>query len=171
MPDLNRRAFVKTAAAFPLVRGLADSAVTPTSEWAFYAGDQAATRYSPLTQITPANVGKLQPAWVHHSAAPESRYRGSVECTPLVTGGVMYIVGADLVIQALDAATGKLLWTNSPLGANAGRRASGVCRGATYWKEGARERLFVPVQNKVWCLDAKIGKAVQEFGGDGAIDL
>jgi quinoprotein glucose dehydrogenase len=151
--------------------GQASGAVPASSGWPFYAGNQEATRYSSLSQITPGNVSRLKAAWVHHSAADNSRYRGSVECTPLIVDGVMYIVGADLVIQALDAATGKLRWTNSPLAANSGRRASGVCRGATYWKDGSAERLFVPIQNKVWCLDARTGKAVKGFGEDGAIDL
>ena len=84
-------------------------AVTANVDRSHYQGDQQATRYSPLTQITAGKVQRLKPAWVHHSAAENSRYRGSVECTPLVVGGVMYIVGADLVIQALDAGTGKLL--------------------------------------------------------------
>src|SRR5262249_53275943 len=116
------------------------------------------------------NVGRLKPAWVHHSAAEGSRYRGSVECTPVVAGNVMYIVGADLVMQALDASTGKLIWSASPL-AGAGTRASGVSRGVTYWKNGRDERIFVPIQNKIWCVDAKTGKVVQPFGADGAIDL
>ena len=78
-------------------------------------------------------------AWVHHGAAADSRYRGSVECTPLVIDGVMYIIGADLVIEALDAATGKLCGhiRRPPAGSRAGR---GVSRGLTYWKTGsARE--------------------------------
>src|SRR5258706_11826336 len=169
--SLDRRTFVKAAAGLLPLGAAVPGGVQDSSGWQFYAGSQEATRYSSLSQITPGNVGRLKVAWVHHSAAESSRYRGSVECTPLIVDGVMYIVGADLVIQALDAATGKLRWNNSPLAASSGRRASGVCRGATYWKDGNAERLFVPVQNKVWCLDAKTGKAVQPFGEDGAIDL
>jgi quinoprotein glucose dehydrogenase len=51
-------------------------------------------------------VGELKAAWVHHSAAADSRYRGSVECTPLVVDGIMYIAGADLVVQAVNASNG-----------------------------------------------------------------
>src|SRR6185436_13709497 len=160
---MDRREFVKAAAAIlPLAASMPAAAQDPAG-WPVYAGNQEATRYSPLSQITAANAGRLKVAWVHHSAGENSRYRGSVECTPVVVDGVMYIVGADLVIQALDAATGKLLWTNSPLAANSGRRASGVCRGVTYWKDGPAARLFVPIQNKVWCLDAKTGKPAQGF--------
>ena len=88
---------------------------------------------------------------------------------PLVIDGVMYIVGADLIAQALDAATGKLLWTFAPLGAAAesGRRASGVSRGVTCWND----RVFVPAQNRIWCLNAKTGLPIESFGERGAIDV
>ncbi len=169
MKTMDRRTFAATlaAASSPFARAASDQA----QGWNYYGGDQEATHYSPLNQITASNVGKLEAAWVHHSAGPNSRYRGSVECTPLVVDGVMYIVGADLVIQSLDAATGKLLWTNSPLGASGGRRASGVARGSTYWTDGRRKRLFVPIQNRIWCLDATTGKAVGSFGEAGAINV
>src|SRR5205823_2930085 len=120
---------------------------------------------------TAANVGGLKAAWVHHSAAADSRYRGSVECTPLVVDGVMYVVGADLVVQAVDAAAGKLLWTFAPLAGATNRRGFGVARGVTYGKVGASERIYAPIQNRIWCIDAKTGKPVQSFGEEGAIDL
>jgi quinoprotein glucose dehydrogenase len=90
----NRRDFVK---------GLAGAAMAPGGQstgWHYYGGDQAATHYSPLKQIDRGNVSRLKVAWVHHSAARDSRYRGSVECTPLVVAGVIYIIGADLVVEA-----------------------------------------------------------------------
>ncbi len=142
-----------------------------SQDWKHYAGDPEASRYSPLSQITAANVADLKPAWVHHSAAENSRYRGSVECTPLVVDGIMYIVGADLVVQALHADNGKVLWTFAPLSGNTNRRGFGVTRGVTYAKDGANERIYAPIQNKIWCLDAKTGKPVPTFGEEGAIDL
>src|SRR6185436_393970 len=141
---MDRREFVKAAAAILPLAASMPAATQDSSGWPVYAGSQEATRYSPLNQITAANAAKLKVAWVHHSAGENSRYRGSVECTPLVVDGVMYIVGADLVIQALDAASGKLLWTNAPLASNTTRRASGVCRGVSYWKDGNAARIFVP---------------------------
>ncbi|MBL8216701.1 MAG: pyrroloquinoline quinone-dependent dehydrogenase [Bryobacterales bacterium] len=140
----------------------------PAAEWRYYGGDQHATRYSPLAQINRSNIRKLDVAWVHHSAASNSRYRGSVECTPLVVDGVMYIVGAALRVQALDAATGRLLWTWEPPGVSGGgRRASGVSRGMVY-HQGL---LYAPIQSRIWCLDAKTGKVVDSFGEGGAIDV
>ena len=116
--------------------------------WTVYGGNQAATHYSPLNQINRENVSRLRPAWVHNAPPEAARYRGSVECTPLVVDGVMYIVGAALIVQALDAATGKLLWTHAPVSSGPQRSGSGTSRGVTYWKDGDRERIFAPVQNR-----------------------
>jgi quinoprotein glucose dehydrogenase len=171
--DSTRREFVRAAALAPAIPLLSASAApTPTPEWRYYAGDQQATHYSPLAQITRDNAAKLEVAWVHHSAPEGSRYRGSIECTPLIVDGVMYIVGAGLIVQALDAASGKLLWTHTPVGAGGGgRRASGVSRGLTYWKDGTHERIFAPIQSRIWCLNAKTGKVIETFGESGGIDL
>jgi quinoprotein glucose dehydrogenase len=146
-------------------------AVPASVGWTVYGGDQAATHYSPLNQINRDNVGRLRPAWVHSAPPEAARYRGAVECTPLVVDGVMYIVGAALIVQALDAATGKLLWTHAPLNNGPQRRGAGTSRGVTYWKDGDRERIFAPVQNRILCLNAKSGKIVETFGENGAIDL
>ena len=146
-------------------------AVPASVGWTVYGGDQAATHYSPLNQINRDNVGRLRPAWVHSAPPEAARYRGAVECTPLVVDGVMYIVGAALIVQALDAATGKLLWTHAPLNNGPQRRGAGTSRGVTYWKDGDRERIFAPVQNRILCLNAKSGKSVETFGENGAIDL
>ena len=167
-----RRNFLKTAAACgfsPLApRSLAAG---QSQDWRHYGGDAESSRYSPLSQITAANVSDLKPAWVHRSAPENSRYRGSVECSPVVADGVMYIVGSGLVIQALQASSGKLLWSFSPIGGNPGGRGVGTNRGVTYWKGGGSERVYIPIQNKMWCLDAKTGKPIPSFGDEGAIDL
>src|SRR5215831_11834868 len=155
LPDaMHRRRFIQSMAGCAAGRWLARAAGR-SEDWMRYGGDSGATRYSPLKQINAANVGGLKAAWVHRSAGPDSRYRGSVECTPIVVEGVMYIAGADLVVEALDAATGKLLWTFAPLAGGTNRRGFGVSRGVTYSEVGASKRIFAPVQNRIWCLDAK----------------
>ncbi len=165
----SRRRFMETVGA-GLLASRAPAAVPGSAAWSVYGGDQGATHYSPLNQITRDNVSQLKVAWVRHAPPEGGRYRGSVECTPLVIDGVMYIVGAGLVIEALDAATGKPIWKNAPL-SGSGRRAQGVSRGLTYWKDGSRERIFAGVQNHVLCLNAKTGKIIETFGDNGAINL
>src|SRR5579862_5389014 len=114
MPRLTtRRRFLGTAAAATMMPMKGRGAPAPSVGWSVYGGNQEATHYSPLTQITSANVANLRPAWVRQAPAEASGYRGGVECTPLVIDGIMYVVGASLVIEAIDAATGKPLWMYS----------------------------------------------------------
>ena len=120
---IDRRTFVKkSAAALVAGKALTDSlkGMTPNSpektpvEWPVYGGDQGATRYSPLDQINRSNTGKLKVAWTHHTGDSRVRPATTIECTPLVVNGVMYLTTAQLKVQALDAATGKLIWTFDP---------------------------------------------------------
>ena len=60
--------------------------------------------YSPLDQITTDNVDRLQLAWSWGLAA------GSQQTTPIVHDGVMYLANPGAIVQALDAASGELLW-------------------------------------------------------------
>ncbi|WP_043111807.1 PQQ-dependent dehydrogenase, methanol/ethanol family [Solimonas flava] len=66
-------------------------------------------RYSPLKQITDANVNKLGLAWQY-----KLDYDRGVEATPIVVDGVMYTTGSFSVLYAFDAASGKLLWKGDP---------------------------------------------------------
>jgi len=170
--SIGRRNFIRSAAAGGFAPLLQRSlAAGRSQDWQHYGGNPEASRYSPLSQITAANVSNLTVAWAHHSAPENSRYRGSVECTPVVADGLMYVVGAELGVQALNAATGKLLWSFAPISGGTTRRGFGMSRGITYWKSSSAERIFAPVQNKIWCLDAKTGKPVPSFAEEGAIDL
>ncbi|MGZ3173184.1 MAG: outer membrane protein assembly factor BamB family protein [Croceibacterium sp.] len=62
--------------------------------------------YSPLAQVTKANVAQLRMVWVHPLDA------GHQEGTPLVHDGVMYFPGPSDSITALDAASGNVLWVH-----------------------------------------------------------
>ena len=68
-------------------------------------GDDSAQRHSPLTQITPANVGRLAVQWMFQTGVP-----GRLEATPLVVDGIMYVTGPDNHAWALDARTGRQIW-------------------------------------------------------------
>ena len=70
-----------------------------------YGGDYSSTRYSTLTQITPANVKSLNLAWVYQ--APVT---GSWQPTPLVVDGIMYLTQRPNDVIALDATTGRVFW-------------------------------------------------------------
>ncbi len=72
--------------------------------WVSYSGDYSGTRHSRLTQISPANVGRLTAQWVFHP-----RVVSPLEVTPVVVAGVMFVTSANDA-YALDAKTGKVLW-------------------------------------------------------------
>ena len=74
--------------AQPLNNAHADFAPNdPPGEWRSQARDYANTRYSPLDQITTANVAKLRVAWSFSDGTPNGH-----EAAPLVVGDTMYLV-------------------------------------------------------------------------------
>src|SRR5262245_17249050 len=78
-------------------------------DWLNWRRTDNAWGYSPLEQITRQNVNQLQLAW---SWAMDDT--GANEATPLVYDGIMYLPNPRGVIQALDAATGDLIWQYRP---------------------------------------------------------
>ena len=71
-----------------LVVGLMAGPATGLEEWPTYGHDYGDSRYSPLAQISPANVASLKPAWTYHMRPPGREARGfaASENTPLVVG-------------------------------------------------------------------------------------
>jgi len=57
---------------------VAPAFVAADANWAAYLGDTGGTHYSTLTQITPANVAKLQPAWTFHAGGADPKNRSQV---------------------------------------------------------------------------------------------
>jgi alcohol dehydrogenase (cytochrome c) len=79
------------------------------ANWLTYAGSYKSQRYSQLDQITRRNVGQLKPAWVYQIRQP-----GLIETSPIVVDGVMYMTEPPSTVTALDARTGRILWSWSP---------------------------------------------------------
>ncbi|HZR23944.1 MAG TPA: ThuA domain-containing protein [Vicinamibacterales bacterium] len=128
-------------------------------DWPMHDHDAGGTRFSPLTQITPANVSTLQPAWSFDTGVT------GIQVTPLVVGGMMYVTaGKDII--ALEPETGKVLWRfTAP--ANVSRR------GVAYWPGDARTpaRLFSGAGDKMIAVNAESGKLENGFGDGGSVDL
>ena len=151
-----------SAAAAVAVGGAGFSAVTPTGDvgWA-YNGGLGQDHYSPLAQITKANVGRLKPVWTFPLEA------GAVQSQPLVVGRTLYAItpqGARLV--ALDAVTGAQKWVFEP-------KVPGgqPVRGMAAWSDGKTTRLVFSDQSMIFLLDPATGKPDPTFGKDGHIDL
>jgi len=80
------------------------------NNWLTYSGNYQATRYSRLQQINKSNVQKLSPVWIYQLR----NGGGGFETTPLVVDGMMYISEPPSTVTALDAVTGRKIWTYSP---------------------------------------------------------
>lgn len=108
------------------------------ADWPDYGGTNAAWRYSPLTQITPGNVGKLQKVWeVHTGGLPTNPAYAKLygtENTPLKVGNLLYTCTAKNVIIALDAATGKPVWRVDPKVPDKWIPYTTACRGVAYYQ-------------------------------------
>ena len=81
------------------------AAANEPQNWLTYSGNYSSTRYSPLDQITPANVKNLKLQWVYQ--APVA---GNWQTTPLVVDGIMYLTQRLNDVVALDATTGRAFW-------------------------------------------------------------
>src|SRR5437764_8898227 len=80
-----------------------------SKEWLHVGGDWSNSRYSTLTQLTRANIRDLKGAWVTHlGSGLGAKY--SLEVTPIVKDGVMYVTTGNDDVFALDAKTGALMW-------------------------------------------------------------
>ncbi|MYH22120.1 MAG: PQQ-dependent dehydrogenase, methanol/ethanol family [Acidobacteria bacterium] len=87
-----------------------ETAAGNTSEWLMYGRDYHAHRYVELDQITPDNVGNLDPVWVFATGGAN---RG-LEATPLLHEGVIYLSADESRVFAVDARTGGKLWGYDP---------------------------------------------------------
>ncbi len=80
--------------------------------WLTYYGGYPAWSYSSLTQVTRDNIRRLTPVWAFAAGFPISNpsLRPGLEAAPLVVDGVLYLVGMQNNVYALDAVSGRLLW-------------------------------------------------------------
>jgi len=140
-------------------------------EWRCYGGDPGCMRYSPLDRINRSNVQRLRAAWTYHTGDKRDRPQTTIECTPVVADGVMYITTALLSVRALDAATGRLLWSFDPFEGSEYETPRGVSRGVTYWQSGQDKRVLCTARARLICLDARTGKPIPSFGDKGSVDL
>ena len=141
---------------------------TSYTTWQTYSGDPTGSKYSSLDQIDTANVKNLKVAWEFRTGDMSKSPPTTIECNPIVVNNIVYITSPALKLFALEASSGKKIWTFDPAlyGGSAG-----VNRGVTYWKEGTDERIFFASASWLYCLDAGTGKLKPDFGEEGKVDL
>jgi alcohol dehydrogenase (cytochrome c) len=121
--------------------------------WLTYSGNVLGHRHSPLTQVTTKNVQRLELAWTWQGRSQEK-----FEATPLVVDGVLYTVEPPSTVVALDASTGRPLWTyeHTPP-ATTFVCCGGVNRGLAI----LHDSLFVgTLDAKLLALNARTGKLI-----------
>lgn len=134
-----------------------------TVNWPLYGGTTDNTRYSTLSQISPKNLQQLQVAWQYDS---HDEFTGSeMQSNPIVVDGVLYAATPKMRVVALNAETGKEIWSFDPTeGKSTGRyRYRGVI------VHGGR--VYFTQRNRLWALDKSTGKPIPSFGDHGKIDL
>jgi quinoprotein glucose dehydrogenase len=150
----------------------------PSQPWPAYAGDNAATHYSPLTDIGPTNVSALSVAWEWATGEqPMQEFGaqpGNFQNTPLMIDNVLYVSTPYNRVVALDAETGKEIWSYDPKAYEDGQPPNGtgfVHRGVAAWRDGAQTRIFLNSRWRLIALDARTGEPISSFGTHGVVDL
>ncbi|MDB5452514.1 MAG: glucose dehydrogenase [Caulobacteraceae bacterium] len=162
-------------AAAPLT-GVTTKAPAPgDGEWTEYGRDKAGSRFSPLTQITPGNVHRLERAWTYRTGLGPTSLP-TFEATPLKIRDRLYFCTSDNDVIALDAETGREAWRYRARADMKGVK-SGACRGVAYFRadrpEGpCRERLFTATADRrLIAIDLADGQPCRDFGAGGVADL
>ena len=140
------------------------------NDWPGFGNDAGGTKFSPLTQITPANVKGLQVAWTYDTGEKGGGFRGW-SMTPLVVDNVMHFSTFGGKLVALNAETGAAIWkfdlkTISP----SGRYSP---RGISYWPGDAQTPARIVATTTDGLLtqvNAKNGELVR-VGEKGYVDL
>lgn len=140
----------------------------PLREWPVASGDPLGRRYSSLEWIHRGNVSRLEPAWIYRTGDMSERPATTIQCTPIVRKGTMYLTTPGLKVVALNAATGERLWKFDPFEDRPGR---GVNRGVTWWGEGTEARVFSVAGPHLYALDPSSGRPIEGFGEGGRVDL
>jgi glucose dehydrogenase len=136
------------------------AAERPFTTWSEYLGGADSSQYSSLKQINKSNVTKLEVAWTYPTGP------GTFVFDPVVVDGVMYVLKQSNTIAALDAATGKELWTHPNTGAVG-------TRGMNYWesKDRSDRRLFFINAGNLTAIDARTGQTINSFGDNGRVNI
>ena len=122
-------------------------AAPPSSDWLMWRRTYDGFGFSPLDQITRANVADLELAW---TASLES---GSNMATPLVHDGVMYLLSTSDTMLAMDATSGELLWRHKHEGAGIGSAKIGLAL--------HDNKVLMPTGDmRMLALDSKTGEVI-----------
>ncbi len=144
-------------------------------EWRYWGADAHSTRYSPLDQITAANFGSLEVAWIwradNYSPEPDALLRA----TPIYAEGLLFsVAGSRRTVVAIDPATGETLWMfrEPPTKRWKDSMRKDYGKGVAYDVVDGRGRIYVVTPAFfLHALDAQTGRKIETFGQGGTVDL
>jgi quinoprotein glucose dehydrogenase len=152
---------VAASALFTQASAAPLQALTNTT-WRGYQGGEDSANYTTLSQISPANVSRLQVAW-SYDRGDQQAYTFS----PIVIDRVLYTLAKSGKLVALDAVTGRELWVAETPPGIGGRR------GVSYWqsKDGADRRILLLQEGAIQAFNAADGKRITSFGVNGKASI
>ncbi len=143
----------KTATVTPVTQDMLDRAALDANNFLHTNGDYTQQRFHPAKQITTANVARLRPAWIF-----QTDVRESMETSPIVVNGVMYVTTSFSHVYALDARTGEQLWHYKH---DMGPITTYCCGPNNRGVAVSGDKVFLAtLDSKLVALDAKTGKPV-----------
>lgn len=167
---------VSAPATTPAEAGAA--AASDDGDWQVWGRNLAGDRFSPLAQITPQNVNRLEKIWEFRTgskAGPDQH--GQFEATPLKIRDTLYLCTPDSEVIALDAETGKQRWRFNPR-ADLRNVAFTACRGVAYYRTAvgldaacAERIISTTVDGRLLAVDARNGRLCEGFGKGGMVDI
>jgi alcohol dehydrogenase (cytochrome c) len=143
----------QNAKATNVTQQMLDGAANDQNNFLHTNGDYTQKRYSPNKQITTGNVSKLRPAWIF-----QTEVRESLETSPIIVNGVMFVTTSFSHVYALNATTGEELWHyKHPLGPITTYCCGPNNRGVAVYEDKV---YLATLDAKLVALDAKTGNKV-----------
>lgn len=132
-------------------------------EWKDYGGGPDHSKFVDMNQITKSNVSELQIEFV-----VPTYDRTGYNFNPIIVDDVMYVLGRNNSLIAVDATTGKEIWVHKDL-------KGIIARGINFWqsKDKKQKRFIIFLNNTMQAIDAITGKSIMDFGetGPGYTDM
>ena len=171
-----------------------DSGGMPAQDWRAYGRTGFGQRYSPLTDITPANAKNLTVAWTFQTGdwpGKNDPLETTFEVTPIKAHDTLYLCSQHQRVFAVDAASGKKRWSFDPHLADNATFQHLTCRGVSYYEApdaaltaatpgaapsqpqtACASRIFFGTNDgRLFSLDAATGQPCRGFGNLGVVDL
>jgi quinoprotein glucose dehydrogenase len=155
-------------------------------DWTAYGRSWRGDRWSPLNQITPQNVARLEKVWEFHTGdlqRPSDPDEFTYEVTPIEVGGLVYLCSPHNIVFALNAESGREVWRYNPNIRATRKMQHLTCRGVSYHSTSmpsaahsangeCPDRIIMGTNDaRLIALDAHTGRLCDSFGDHGQVDV